>query len=195
MTAASLTQSEYRGRDDSEILNSPTFTYAINTPWSQNVNEVFRVRFGIQETAGGMENVTFKCQFNYDSGGYTDITTGTAVRVVASSRYTDGEPTTKRMNGTGTFVAGVGDASDNLMPSAGNITFNANFNSEVEICLQINGPSVENAKNVLLRLVRSSGTVLEGYTNTPSITTVKAAGVPSMLFPTLSSSMKSLLAR
>ena len=58
-------QASFRGRDDSQTLNSSTFTYALNTDWNQDEDTVFRCRYLIQETAGGdtgVHNVTVICQ-------------------------------------------------------------------------------------------------------------------------------------
>lgn len=181
--STSLAQLSFRGRKDNVTLNSTTFddpnqptstNLAINTNWTQPVADKFRIRFEIQESGGASQNNTFHLYYNYNGGGYTQVTASSSVvRVVDSTQYTDGDATTDVLaNGTGTFQAGVGDDSDAVMPTAGNINVPANGHTEIEINLQFQSADVSNGLTCLFQVRRSSG-VLETYTNTPTVTISK----------------------
>ena len=49
MTSSVTIQTNFRGRDDSQTLNSTTFTHALNTNWSQAVDTNFRIRIEVEE--------------------------------------------------------------------------------------------------------------------------------------------------
>ena len=131
---AAFQQLSFRGRSDTVGLNVNTFTHALNTNWTQQTGQKFRVRFCIQETAGGVLSEGFRVRYSLNGGTFTELTTTTLVQIVASDQFTNGDSTSKLLNGTGTFVAGFGESDNNITP---NISFTANSNTEIEICLQI----------------------------------------------------------
>ena len=109
---------EFAGRCDNGSESSATWKYAdgtcgdtaanaTNRDWTQLVDENFRVRFTVQETAGGAENnKPFKFQARLNGGSWQDITTSsTIVRAFASgdAGFNDSDNTTQQI-GDGTFI-------------------------------------------------------------------------------------------
>jgi hypothetical protein len=168
-----LQQLSFRGRADSVGLNVNTFTYALNTGWTQAANVVFRVRFATQETAGAATTTAPLIEFRVDSGGgfgaWTAVTDATGVRWATSAQYSNATATTKLLNGTGTFAAGQGRSDSNL---AGSVSLAASGNTEHEWALLISG--VPNASTVELRIT-NNGTAYGTYTNTPSLSVTAPA--------------------
>jgi phosphodiesterase/alkaline phosphatase D-like protein len=121
----------------------------------------------MQETAGGeMKNKAYKVQFNYNSGGWTDVGAATVIQYAATTQYADQDATTQVI-GDGSFVAGDGLDNSNL---TGTITL-LSQSTEIEICLQIDSAAATDGHTFQLRLYNSTDTAeLDSYTNTPTIT-------------------------
>lgn len=162
-------QQGFRGRADDVALNSTSFTHALNTNWTQLVDVNFRVRFLVEETAGGAENVTWNLYYSLNGGAYAQVTTSTPVRVVDSTHFADDTATTTVLGGTGTFLAGYGDDADAVMPSAGNQGWTGSQHTEHELCLRINSAQVANNDTISLQVRKSGGTTIT-YNQTPTIT-------------------------
>lgn len=174
----SLDQDSFRGRDDDGSESVATWKAAANTNWTQEVDENFRVRFLIQETAGGSENnVQPQLQYNLNAAGWTSVTgASSVVKASLSDNFADDDNTTQQI-GAGTFItpnSGM-DEDNGLAGENMDIDFAGNDEVEVEYCCQIVGADVNDADTVELRVVRNNLTVLEIYTNTPSITVSKPA--------------------
>jgi hypothetical protein len=86
------------------------FANATDRNWTQAVDEVFRVRFCITETAGGTENQAFILRYNHNSAGWVSIGSTGPIKAAASAEdgwsITDTDSTTDRLSGTGSFTAG-----------------------------------------------------------------------------------------
>jgi hypothetical protein len=163
-------QDSFRGRDDTQTLNSSTFTHDLNTGWTQDVDEVFRVRFLIQETNGGdTGSKQFKWQYNTGSG-YTDVSGTSPLQWANSGQYADDDATTQVL-GSGSFTAGDGSEGDNITTS---VDVTANNETEFEGAFYIDSAQVDNNDTIDLRMVESDGTVFIAYTNTPTITVSEA---------------------
>lgn len=175
MLSASLSQSIFRGRNDDGSETTATWKAAANTNWTQTVDENFRVRFEILETAGGGENnVPFQLQYNPNGIGWSNVTdTSTVVRSSLSANFADDDTTTQQL-GTATFIT-PNAGMDEVNGLTGTITFSGNDAVEVEFSVQIRSVDVNDADTIQLRVVRSPSTLLEAYTNIPSITVSEAA--------------------
>ena len=163
-----LRQNAFRGREDSGNEATPTWIALANTNWSQSVNEDFRVRFVIQETANSSNaaTVTPLIQFSVNGGAYAAVGTTTAVKFGAFTGATDNDATTQQL-GSGSFVTG-------RLDSNGSVTTAdlQNSETEYEYCLNIDGAQVSNNDTITLR-VYDNTTALDQYGVTPSITAVK----------------------
>ena len=170
MTAPVLEQVQFRGRDDSQTLNSATFSHALNANFTQAAGVVFRLRFTVAHTAGNkLTNGDFRLQFRIGAGAFANITTTSAVRAVTSTQYTQGDATSQVIS-SGSFVAGQGRETE---PLTGTITLNSQ-RTEYEWALEIDDTQVANGAALQFRVVQGDGTVLDTYTQTPTVTAVVA---------------------
>jgi hypothetical protein len=163
----SLTQSGFRGRNDDVTLTTNTWTHALNTNWTQNVDTNFRVRFSVL-CEGMAASITPQLQYDLNNSGTWNNVTGTSsvVRASLSTLFNDDAGTTQLISG-GTFIAGRADENDGT--TAG-ITFTTVPQvTEVEFCVQIRSADVADGNTVQLRVVNTA-TALNTYSFSPSIT-------------------------
>jgi hypothetical protein len=162
MATAYCTQLHFRGRDDSQILNSSTFTYGLDTNWSQKVDEVFRVRFEAEEQNSKNFTVGGQLQYSYKGGAWNSVTTiSSYIKAVNSAQFSDNSATTNIIAGSSrTFVDGTG-STDGLASSVG---LN-NSHTEIEYSLQIVGTDVAQNDTIQLRIES-----LTDWAQTPTIT-------------------------
>lgn len=174
-TNPSMSQAGFRGRNDDGSEAAATWKAAENTGWTQAVDENFRVRFVVDETAGGPENIQCKLQYNLNAAGWNDVNaTSLVVRSSASPNFAEGDATTRLLtSGVGTFLAGKMDEVDGATNQ--NVAFAGGELTEFEFCAQIRSVDVVNNDSIQLRLVRSAGTVLESYVQTPTLTVSEGA--------------------
>jgi hypothetical protein len=161
------TQLDFRGRNDDGTQTAATWKANLNTNWTQTVDQVFRVRLVITETAGANQNNTpqFTLQYNLNNGGWLNVGTSTPVFYTASAHVTDDTATTQQIS-SGTFTAGRFDSDGTHTALAAM----SNSRTEMEWSLRLDGAVVGNDANIQLRAVLAGGTLLNNYTNTPSIT-------------------------
>lgn len=172
-TTPVLDQESFQGRDDTQSLNSATFSESLNTDFNQDVDTTFRLRFEIQETAGGSNTgaISLSCEKN-GTGGYAVVTTSSSnVRITTSSQFANGDNTTQVI-GDGSFVTGDGVADPGV--ASANLTLN-NQSTEIEFALTIVSGDVSNGDKLAFRC-QMTGVDLDSYTQEPAITAVKAAG-------------------
>lgn len=176
----SLSQAGFRGYADDGGEGAATPKAAENTGWTQAVDETFRVRFVVDETAGGTEsNITLQLQYNLNGAGFVNVTgSSSVVRAVASTHITEEGATTRQLtSGSGTFVTGAFDEDDGLAGEGTQIDFGSGGElTEVEYSVQILSADVADSDTITLRVIRSSGTALENYAQTPSLTVSEAGG-------------------
>jgi hypothetical protein len=178
-------QNAFRGRNDNGSQTTATWKANQNTNWTQDVGETFRVRFRIQETAGGSTVDTYKVQFNKNGAGFVDVGTATDCRVVDSANITEDEATTSQLTGgSGSFVAGVVTEADAIIPTAGNISLVASGYSEVEVVLRLQSGAWSTGNTCVLRLVENNGTLFAGTYTNPTITANVPADVTAPTNPT-----------
>lgn len=179
---AVVDQDSFRGRNDDGSETTATWKALVNTDWSQNVDENFRARFMLQETAGGNPNNNFHLQYNLAAAGWNNVTgASSVVRSFASANVADAAATTEQMAGPGTFEAGQFDEVDGAVST----TFSASRETEHEWCLQIISGDVTNGQTLQLRVIYEAGGVLDTYTNTPTITVIEAEATVNPSKPTI----------
>ena len=184
-------QDSFRIRNDDGDETTATWKANVNTDDSLDVDTNWRIRFLIQNTGTG--NLVFdvgegwRLQYNLAAAGWNDVTgASSVVRASASPNVTDNIVTTQQL-GAGVFdttSASRFDEGDGLagVPS-GSEVFNDGDESEPEFCFQILSGDVTNGQTLQLRIVHTqpgSNTVLDSYTNTPTITVVEG-GAPANL--------------
>lgn len=181
MTTAALSQARYRGRSDADVVDaaSPTWIANENTNWTQSTNTPFRVRFLIQETAGGNPaSHTVKLQYQRNALGFNDVTASSSVVKASASASSSADETsiaTSRLTGTGTYVAGRYDSSGAVSTS---VDIGSSGRTEYEFGVQLDGATVNPGDTVNLKVVALSGTAIT-ITQQPTIT-VRAKLTPSL---------------
>lgn len=142
---------------------------ALNTNASIPVDQVFRIRFEVQETNAVAASQAFALYMSQNSGSYVPVTTSTDLRPALSSQFANGDATTNVLpSGTGTFAAGVGEEDDAVTPT---VSFSASGHTELEFALKM-VPGVTNNTTFDMRLYRSGGTPLDTYAVTPRVTAI-----------------------
>jgi hypothetical protein len=165
-TNPNYVQSRFRARGDTVGLNVNTWDHALDTNWSQPVDETFRLRIVVVENAGGGAGLNAQLQFSLNGGLYTSIsTTSAVVKGVNSGQFANNDTTTSLL-GSGTFVIGYG-VTDGLAPS---VPFAGNDYTEWEFSLQIVGADVSNGDTIDFQILG-----LNSYAITPRATAVEGA--------------------
>jgi len=166
MTQPVLNQQSYRGRLDDNNEVDATWVTAADTAWSQQVATNFRVRFLIQETAGGMaQNTTLKLQESLDNGTWAQVSAQSANIVLASSQNYAALSDTTQQIGAGSFItpnAGMAHSSSVSAVGGDPVDFQSN-EVEIEWCLQIVSADVAHLGDIQLRIL-DGDVVLDNYT-------------------------------
>ena len=167
MTSAITVQTNFRGRDDSQTINSTTFTYNLNTNWSQAVDTNFRIRIEAEEQ-NSRNAAIGALEYNRNSAGWVAVSSvSSIVKYSLTSQFANLDATTNIIAGsTKTFVAG-----DGVETTVTTTNIN-NTHTEYEYSLQIVAADVANNDTIQVRM---SG--LNTYTNTPTITVIKALAI------------------
>lgn len=170
-------QDSFRGRNDDGTEITATWKALVNIDWTQTVDENFRVRFLVQETAGRV-GADFKedLQYNLNGAGWNDVDDAASlvVRMSLSGNFAHGDDTVQRLGG-GVFIAANSGMNETNPPGAANEPdFAGDDETEFEFCVQIRSDDVDDGDTVELR-VTNNGVTFAAYTNTPSITVDKPA--------------------
>jgi hypothetical protein len=180
---ANTVQVGFQGRDDDVALNSGTFTHNPDTDWSQDADVVFRVRFAVEENAGGDATASGQLEANLNGGAFQNVTTGSSiVKAVTSSQFTDGAATSDLgIGGAGNFVAGsgshTGDTADVALISQ---------HTELEYAVQIVSADVANGNTIVLRIAGLNSYTIAGPTLTVTGVVLNASVEPVTVAATAS---------
>jgi hypothetical protein len=141
------------------------FDRAADTPW--------RIRFLIQETAGGMEsNKTFKLQRSWSGGGgWVDVTTSSSVVKAVPHPYINDASDCTQQIGAGTFIANNDGFSHDGTCGGSGMDFQSN-EAECEFVIEIIGSDVTTGQTIDFRVVETDDTELSNYTFTPTVTII-----------------------
>ena len=182
---AAFNQVAFRGRADDAGETDSTWLANQNVDWTQDVDEIFRVRFEVQETAGCAAGNLNNAQLQYNLGGagWVSVTgTSNVVQSVASPNLADGSTTTDQLTvGTGTFDGDGCFDEVNGIAGNNNLDLSASGHFEPEYCIQILSGDVTNGQTIQLRVTRA-GNAFAAYDATPTITVNEAA--PVVVTPT-----------
>lgn len=173
-----LTQTSFRGRNDNGSETAASWIAATNTNWNQVVTSPFRVRFSIADNSAN--TITYKSYYSLNAGAWTAITgSSTVVQAVSSASVTDGTATTQQLT-VGTYIAGSIDTVDGTFAA---VTHTASSGTDLEGCFKVVPGAVSVGDTVGIRIEQSSGTALNFYTATPSLTIAAATVNPSNFLP------------
>jgi len=192
-----VTQSHYRFGIDELAESTHGWLAAEDTSGiTRAPASTFLLRFTLQCDGTLLSNIDAEFQVRKNGGAYQNITTAsTIVKAVTTVAFANGDNTTKRLSGTGTFeTTSAGCTEDGI---SGGTAFDivANGNGETECALQVVDADVAGGDLLEFRLTRDGGTLLDTYAVTPSLLVNKAvtftAGAPTV---TLSAPAAVLLA-
>lgn len=158
-------QKAFRGRNSDGNETTATWIAAENVNWSiTGTGYHFKIRFVVQETAGGSTAKTYKLQYSLNGGSWTDVT-GASDPAISDENTLDGTATTDQIGGTGTFVAGnfVG-----IGGTSASITIPANGHTEIEYGILWTSPAP--GDSIQFRVIIPVSTVLGAYSNIPTLT-------------------------
>lgn len=158
--------------DETATLNTT------NGNFSKDINTVFRVRFTVQQIATAATSqltVTPTLFYSYNTGSWTEVgnptDTDAPVRVINEANVTDNATTTLRLGSGDSNVAG---RFEDTAPGATAVTFtdpSTGEATEYEWALEIYGDYAGLANDDTIKLrVYNTATVLDTYTNQPTIT-------------------------
>jgi hypothetical protein len=165
MGKAVINQSSFRGRDDSQALNSSTFTYNEGADWTQNADTTFRCRFELEETAAGSQTISPQLEYYHAEGTatWTNVTTSSnVVRAVSSAQptFTEGAAcSTDLLTASSESFDNTGNAS---VDGLGADTTLSNECAEFEFCMQIRSADTTDADTVYIK-VTDAGADFNSY--------------------------------
>jgi hypothetical protein len=152
-----LDQTAFRGRGDSEPLNSHVFTHEPNSYWTQGLG-TFRVRFAVDGTGTTPGQLEFATT---GTSGWTSVSdvSGT-VQAARSSQFSEGATTLNVLTTPDNFTGGYADEEDG---AAGSVTLDSTH-TELEYCVTFVSQDVTAGGTVHLRVAD-----LDTYTRTPQV--------------------------
>jgi len=143
------------------------------------MDENFRVRFLIEELIDVADNdLTFQLQYNKNGAGWNDVDAASTNVRSSAGQLVDGNDTTEQLSGPGTFLT-ANEGQDEVNGLAGGTTLDftstANQEVEMEYCCQIRSADAVGGDTIQLRVINGkTSTVLDVYTNTPTVTVLAA---------------------
>lgn len=168
--SAQFDQDGFRFRNDDGSEAAATWKANLNTNATVIIGQTFRLRFLVQETAGGTNAEGFKLQSNLNGAGWNDVTaSSTVAKIVASTGLTEGGDTTQQL-GAGTFQTDNDGQEDGDGTTTNTAETKASKDIELEFAVQLLDADVDDTDEVQFRVVKSGGGALDTYTRTPTAT-------------------------
>jgi hypothetical protein len=169
------------GRCDNGSESAATWKYASgacgdtaanakNRTWIQYEDEPFRLRIQIINDAGGDSNARMALRFSKNVGAWTRATTGSTVRVISTTHYTDEDDTTQQL-GSGSFdTDNNGCDDDDGYANEALKTQTAGYENEYEFCLKLMSAAFVTGDTVDFRLYVDDSTAFgNGYDYEPNL--------------------------
>jgi len=161
-----IDQTAFRGKGEG-VETAENWKAAVNTNWTQAMDDNFRLRFLLSETNGWLEsNFAAQLQYNINTAGWNNVNASSSVARSFAGSVTDGEDCTEQLDGSRTFISnndGV-DEVDGLSGGA-NLDFTGNDEAEVEYTLQLRSADLSEGDTVQFRIAG-----MDSYAQTPTIT-------------------------
>jgi hypothetical protein len=178
MVTPNVEQRTFRFRNDDGSQTTATWKATQGTSITGvTTSERFRVRYEMQETAGGdTTSITFSLEYMLnDSGTWVAVTTtSNVVRIVSSTGVSNGTATTNQLTlGTGTFLAGQVLTTANSAATS----MTANNHTEYEWNLQLVAGTVSNNDVIALRCMTSTGARTVGAAGNGTVTASVAPNI------------------
>ncbi|MDQ3008700.1 MAG: hypothetical protein M3Q81_03815 [bacterium] len=164
-----LEQTAFRIRNDNGTQSTATWRAAENTNTNVPFGK-FRTRFMVRNTTASSVNVDLKIQHNINGAGWGDVPAdSTGYRITGSDNLAFGDAITAQLTSPGgTFASTI----ITELPNTGSRTIAAGGYAEYEFTQALfDWAGAVSGIPYQLRLVKASGTLLDTYTQTPTITT------------------------
>ena len=161
---AIYSQTTFRARRDDGSETTASWAAPVDTAWTQLPEQTFRLRIGVDESAGRNGNISPELQWSLNGAGWVTLTGAGTVAAALSANVVDDEPTTQQVT-AGTFGAGWVD-ENGAVP---NTAVPANGVTEIEWVLTVDGASTVPGDVITFRVV-DGGALLDFYPVTPSLT-------------------------
>ena len=173
MSSFDVDQDSFRIRHDDGTEAGANWLVPANTDVKSSAGWTFRARFLLQETGGKSGDIQPEWRYSYNGAAYALITTSSSyIKLVPSGTVSDGTATTQQL-GAGDFDGGEFDSNGTMA----DVAFNKSDEKEYEGCFQMVPADLAVGDTIAIRMYRSGGTVLEAYTNTPTLTIRQKAHV------------------
>lgn len=141
------------------------------------MDTTFLLRFTLQCDATLQNNVDPEFQYRKNGGTWTNLnTTSTNVRAVVAAAFANGDNTTNRLSGTGTFEASSSGCTEDGVSGGATMDIVASGNAETECSMQLRSADLVGGDLLEFRLTRDGGTLLDTYSVVPALI---AAGAQS----------------
>jgi len=156
---------------------------SVNTNPTLDVDTIYLVRFGLEETSGNAsKNTEPQLQYNHNGGGFVNCDeTSSVVRIVTTSNITDGDDTTQRI--TSFTFDSTNEGFDSTTGIAGGPTTDlANDGFEALYCIQILSADVSDQDTIVLKIVNSNDgdADYDVYNQTDPTITVNEESLPTL---------------
>jgi hypothetical protein len=181
-----MLQVAFRKRNDDGDEGDPSGTgaswaEAINTDFTQMVDEVFRLRHLVERDANGSANMAFNIWFSYNGSSWMPVSlVSNYIRVAETDGLVDWEDTTQFPGslGTGTWADATNgcqvDGDDGAW-STNTVNFHASVTEEMEyeFGLKLIGDDVNPGDIIQVRSMQGTALMARGYNVVCSITVDK----------------------
>jgi hypothetical protein len=175
MTNPVYVQSAFRGRNNDGNLSTATYKgTANNQNFSQSLDETFRIRLVLQNTATAKAsaNQVYDLYYSRNGGTYTQITSSSSfIRLIDENQGIADHAATSQQIGSGTYDSssslGYNDGTTNNLTGGCNIAAASEIEIECSLVLRSADTSVNDTFDLRLR---RNGAVLDTYTVTPRVT-------------------------
>jgi ribosomal 50S subunit-recycling heat shock protein len=167
-----VTQSHYRFGID-ELAESTHGWYAAEDTNPQfgaiPLDTTFLLRFCLQADGTAANNQAPQFQYRLNGGTWTNITTSSNVaRAVATAVFAEGDNTSKRLSGTGTFEASSAGCTEDGLAGGTAMDIVSNGNAETECSIQLRSADLAPGDLVEFRVINTA-TPFTTYAVTPAL--------------------------
>lgn len=148
-----------------------------------NVDTDYGWQVRIENAGGATTEDTYRLQYKLNSGSWTAITSASSVvKASATADFANGADVPQYIGGSGTYITDNNAALDTTGALVLTAVLGATSSFESHLNFRVVSGDVVNADTIQLRAVYDDGTVLEAYTDTPTIT-VSEAGSTTITAP------------
>jgi hypothetical protein len=140
----------------------------------------FLVRFLIQATGAGQNNIDFQLQRSLDGAAFANVTTtSTGVKAVATAVFVDQANTTSRLGGTGTFETTSAGCSETGLCGGTAFDIIADGRGETLYAVQLVPADLTAVSTITFKLLADGADFTQSVTPTINLTDPNVTALPS----------------